>query len=78
MTARAVAELATLVNVAGHLVREDGVFVAQKGRYPAEEMDQLSVDWETSVHALSVPGLAAGSRHVVLMRRRTGEKEANL
>ncbi len=78
VTARAVAELATLVDVAGHLVREDGVFVALIGRYPAEELDQLPDDWETSVHALSVPGLAAGSRHVVLLRRATGKKEESL
>jgi 16S rRNA (guanine527-N7)-methyltransferase len=78
VTARAVAELATLADVAGHLVREDGVFVALKGRYPAEELDQLPDDWETSVHALAVPGIAAGSRHVVLMRRTTGKKEETL
>lgn len=78
VTARAVAELATLVDVAGHLVREDGVFVALKGRYPAEEMDQLPDDWETSVHVLSVPGLAAGSRHVALLQRTTGQKEESL
>ncbi len=78
VTARAVAELATLVDVAGHHVREDGVFVAQKGRYPAEEMDQLPDDWEASAEALAVPGLDAGSRHVVLMQRTTGKKEESL
>jgi 16S rRNA (guanine527-N7)-methyltransferase len=78
VTARAVAELATLVGVAGHLVREDGVFVALKGRYPADELDQMPDDWETSVHALTVPGLAADSRHAVLMTRRTGQTEDTL
>ncbi len=78
VTARAVAELEALVGVAGHLVREDGVFVALKGRYPAEELDQLPDDWEASVHALAVPGLDAGSRHVVLMQTTTGKKEESL
>jgi len=65
--ARAVAELAALADVAGHHVREDGVFVALKGRYPARELEQLSGHWGCTVAALSVPGLDEGSRHVVLM-----------
>ncbi|MEO1244890.1 MAG: 16S rRNA (guanine(527)-N(7))-methyltransferase RsmG [Pseudomonadota bacterium] len=65
--ARAVAELATLADIAGHHVREDGVFVAQKGRYPAKELEQLSGHWGYTVAALSVPGLEDGSRHLVLM-----------
>ena len=69
VTARAVAELATLVDVAGHLVREDGVFVALKGRYPAEELEELEAPWSHEVVQLMVPGLDAGSRHAVLLRR---------
>ena len=65
--ARAVAELAALAEIAGHHVREDGVFVALKGRYPARELEQLSGHWGCTVAALSVPGLDEGSRHVVLM-----------
>jgi len=37
--ARAVAALPRLLEIAGHHVREDGVFVALKGRYPAEELE---------------------------------------
>jgi len=65
--ARAVAELAALADMAGHHVREDGVFVALKGRYPARELEQLSGHWGCTVAALSVPGLDEGSRHLVLM-----------
>jgi 16S rRNA (guanine527-N7)-methyltransferase len=71
--ARAVAELATLVDLAGHHVADGGVFVALKGRYPAEELDRLPDPWEARVHELSVPGLDEGSRHLVQMRRRPGE-----
>jgi 16S rRNA (guanine527-N7)-methyltransferase len=65
--ARAVAALPKLLAVAGHHVGEDGVFVALKGRYPAEELEQLPDGWDYSVKELDVPGLDAGSRHVVLM-----------
>jgi 16S rRNA (guanine527-N7)-methyltransferase len=66
--ARAVATLAELVTMAGHLVGEDGVFVALKGRYPEEELAQLPTTWTHRVVELDVPGLEAGSRHAVLMQ----------
>jgi 16S rRNA (guanine527-N7)-methyltransferase len=69
--ARALAALPRLVEIAGHHVREDGVFVALKGRYPAEELEQISNrPWVFTVTELRVPGLAKGSRHAVLLRRK--------
>ena len=67
--ARALATLQRLVEIAGHHVREDGVFVALKGRYPAEELEQLKAPWSPEVTELHVPGLEEGSRHAVLLRR---------
>jgi 16S rRNA (guanine527-N7)-methyltransferase len=67
--ARAVAALPRLLEIAGHHVGEDGVFVALKGRYPAEELEQLPAGWHYTVTELSVPGLESGSRHAVLLRR---------
>jgi len=67
--ARAVAALPRLIEIAGHHVGEDGVFIALKGRYPAEELEQLPAGWICTVTELSVPGLDSGSRHAVLMRR---------
>jgi 16S rRNA (guanine527-N7)-methyltransferase len=68
--ARAVASLAQLLTMAGHHVGEDGVFVALKGRYPEEELEEVPIEWGCEVLELDVPGLAAGSRHAVLLRRR--------
>jgi len=68
--ARALAALPKLVEIAGHHVREDGVFVALKGRYPAEELEEVPEPWNYRVIELRVPGLAAGSRHAVLMSRK--------
>ena len=68
--ARALAALPRLLEIAGHHVGEDGVFVALKGRYPAEELEQLSnTPWGHVVTELKVPGLEQGSRHAVLLRR---------
>ena len=68
--ARAVAALPRLLEIAGHLVGEGGVFVALKGRYPAEELQQLPATWAYSVTELDVPGLDQGSRHAVLLQPR--------
>ena len=68
--ARALAALPKLVEIAGHHVREDGVFVALKGRYPAEELEEVPEPWNYRVIELKVPGLEAGSRHAVLMSRK--------
>jgi len=67
--ARALAAMPRLVEMAGHHVREDGVFVALKGRYPAEEIEQIQSPWCHAVTELNVPGLEKGSRHAVLLRR---------
>jgi len=67
--ARALAALPRLVEIAGHHVREDGVFVALKGRYPVEELEELATPWSHEVKELHVPGLEDGSRHAVLLRR---------
>lgn len=69
--ARALAALPKLVEIAGHHVGEDGVFVALKGRYPAAELEQLAAPWSHAVTELIVPGLEKGSRHAVLLRRQT-------
>jgi 16S rRNA (guanine527-N7)-methyltransferase len=68
--ARALASLPKLVEIAGHHVGEDGVFVALKGRYPEEELQQLPDTWRSNVTELKVPGLEAGSRHAVLIERK--------
>jgi 16S rRNA (guanine527-N7)-methyltransferase len=57
------------VGLAGHHLGEDGVFIALKGRYPADELDGVPPAWGFDVTELAVPGLAAGSRHAVILRR---------
>ncbi len=67
--ARAVAAIPRLLEIAGHHVGEDGVFVALKGRHPATELEEPTTAWKHAVMPLDVPGLEAGSRHAVLLRR---------
>ncbi len=69
--ARAVATVPRLLELAGHHVGEDGVFVALKGHFPADELKGVPLAWGFDVTELPLPGLAAGSRHAVVLRRRS-------
>ena len=67
--ARALAAAPRLIALAGHLVERNGVLLAQKGQYPAAELEQLPENWEYRVTELNVPGLERHARHVVCLRR---------
>ena len=66
--ARAVASVPRLVEIAGHHVGEGGVFVALKGRDPAEELESLPDGWRFAIQELDVPELEA--RNAVLIERK--------
>ncbi len=66
---RAVADLATIVQMAGHLCAQDGRILAMKGRYPEHELKAVSGAWRVhGITRLEVPGLSA-ERHLVEMGR---------
>jgi len=74
--ARALASLERLVELSAHLRAENGVLLAPKGKYPAEELEALKKrpeHWDFRVIELQVPGLPQHSRHVV---RLTGTGKA--
>ncbi len=75
--ARALAPTSRLLELAGHLVREDGVLLALKGKHPAEELEAIKnvPGWGDNVTELTVPGLESHARHVVSLRR-TGSGDA--
>jgi 16S rRNA (guanine527-N7)-methyltransferase len=70
VTARALASLPSLIEIGGHLVAPKGVMLALKGRYPADEIEDLPDGWEYEVTELSVP--SQDSRHAVVLRHRRG------
>jgi 16S rRNA (guanine527-N7)-methyltransferase len=69
--ARALASVPRLVELSSRLVGEDGQLLALKGKYPAEELEEITnlPEWVYSVTELHVPGLEAHARHVVALRR---------
>lgn len=73
--ARALAAAPRLVELAAHLVREDGQLLALKGKQPAAELHAINAlsGWEYSATEITVPGLEAHARHVVSVRRKKTE-----
>jgi 16S rRNA (guanine527-N7)-methyltransferase len=69
ITSRAFADLSDFVNWSGHLLAEDGRFIALKGVAPQEEQQRLPVEWRVAqVQPLQVPKLGA-ERHLVFIER---------
>ena len=69
ITARALATLADIIEVGGHLLKPGGELLAMKGAMPREEIAALPPGWRVrAVHALTVPGLDA-ERHLVVVGR---------
>lgn len=69
---RALASLRGITELCAHLVAKNGVLLAAKGKYPAEELDELSkhpADWNFRVIELQVPDLPQHSRHLVRLER---------
>ena len=69
--ARALASIPKLLQLAGHLIREDGVLLALKGKHPAAELESIEEipGWKYVVTDVTVPGLETHARHVVCLRR---------
>ncbi|MEX2494787.1 MAG: 16S rRNA (guanine(527)-N(7))-methyltransferase RsmG [Woeseia sp.] len=76
VVARAFAAIPEMVKLAAPLVGAGGVLLALKGKYPQEELRQLSSMndlsnlWDYNVTEITVPGLDSHARHIVSLRRR--------
>jgi 16S rRNA (guanine527-N7)-methyltransferase len=69
---RALASTRRMIDLAGHLVSDEGVLLALKGKYPdveLRELTDLADAWVCTVTEVTVPGLARHSRHVVCLQR---------
>lgn len=69
ITARALATIPLILGLGGHLLAPDGVLLAMKGVYPADELAALPPGWALRESLpLQVPGLGA-ERHLVVVGR---------
>jgi len=66
---RAFSAIENMVNWCGHLVDEQGRFLAMKGLFPEEELSSLPEGYQVEEsHVLDVPG-CDGERHLIIIRK---------
>lgn len=69
ISSRAFTALANLVDWCGHLLADDGEFLAMKGQFPDDEVADLPAGWRVRHHqSLQVPG-SSGERHLLIIDR---------
>lgn len=69
ISSRAFTALDNLVNWCGHLLANDGEFLAMKGQFPDDEVAALPPQWRVKSHQrLTVPG-SDGERHLLVIDR---------
>jgi 16S rRNA (guanine527-N7)-methyltransferase len=69
ISARAFATLSDMLGWGGYLLAADGRWLALKGRFPQDELENLPPGFQIeAVHRLDVPGLDA-ERHLVIIKR---------
>ena len=69
ITSRAFADLSDFVNWSGHLLAEDGQFIALKGVAPQDEQQRLPTPWTVrELRPLKVPGMDA-ERHLIFIEK---------
>jgi len=69
--ARALASIPRLLELAGHLIGDEGVLLALKGKHPAAELEPIKElsGWKYVVTDVTVPGLESHARHIVCLRK---------
>ncbi|MFO7992587.1 MAG: 16S rRNA (guanine(527)-N(7))-methyltransferase RsmG [Marinobacter sp.] len=74
ISSRAFTALDNLVVWCGHLLADEGEFLAMKGQFPDDEVAALPAGWQVkSRYPLSVPG-SDGDRHLLVIGRDSGHQ----
>ncbi|MCL7942749.1 16S rRNA (guanine(527)-N(7))-methyltransferase RsmG [Marinobacter sp. ATCH36] len=74
ISSRAFTALDNLIAWCGHLLADEGEFLAMKGQFPDDEVAALPVGWQvTARHSLSVPGSDC-ERHLLAIGRDSGDQ----
>jgi 16S rRNA (guanine527-N7)-methyltransferase len=72
ITARAFASLRDMLDWGGHLLTNNGTWLAMKGKHPEDELADMPPGFEVrAIHTLAVPDVG-GERHLVVLGRTAG------
>lgn len=66
---RAFTSVADMVDKCSHLLSDEGLFLAMKGKFPQSELSEVGKDYKVDAsHRLQIPGVD-GERHLIVIRR---------
>ena len=72
--ARALSSLPNLIKLSQHLLKEEGVLIAMKGKHPSDELKLIDDSWATDVREVSVECMSDKHRHIILLHKKEGSK----
>jgi len=72
--ARALSSLPNLIKLSQHLLKEEGVLIAMKGKHPSDELKLIDDSWATDVRKVSVECMSDKHRHIILLHKKEGSK----
>ena len=72
--ARALSSLPKLIKLSQHLLKEEGVLIAMKGKHPSDELRLIDDSWAKDVKKVSVERMSDKHRHIVLLHKKEGSK----
>ena len=72
--ARALSSLPNLIKLSQHLLKEEGVLIAMKGKHPSDELKLIDDSWTTDVREVSQECMSDKHRHIILLHKKEGSK----
>ena len=72
--ARALSSLPKLIKLSQHLLKEEGVLIAMKGKHPSDELRLIDDSWAKDVKKVFVERMSDKHRHIVVLHKKEGSK----
>ncbi len=67
--ARALSNVPNLISLTKHMLTDQGIIVALKGKQPIEELNKIPESWQYNLSRVVVPGINNHERHIVTLKQ---------
>jgi len=67
--ARALSNVPNLISLTKHMLKDQGIIVALKGKQPIEELNKIPASWQYNLSKVAVPGINDHERHIVTLKQ---------
>ncbi len=67
--ARALSNVPNLISLTKHMLKDQGIIVALKGKQPIEELNKIPKSWQYNLSKVVVPGINDHERHIITLKQ---------